>query len=270
MDGIIEYFNHYGLDFLSILKVGCILLLGLGFLYLVFRFIFGKGANIHHSISSAIAIIFTFLCIIALKYAGPRFEAFIAPMPFAAILEDQLFLFSFSDAHYTQICAELVSMILLTFFVNIADSFMPKKRNIFYWLFFRILTIVTSLLLHLILCALMQKYLSQGIITYAPVILLCILILLLLTGALKLLVGVALTSVNPLIAGLYTFFFASTAGKMLSRAILTTAILAGFVVLLNHLGLSIISITEPALISYIPFYVTLALLWYGIGEKSSK
>lgn len=270
MDGLIEYFSRHGLDFLSILKVGCILLLGLGFLFLIFRFIFGKRANIHSSISSAIAIIFTFLCIVALKYAGNRFDAFITPMPFATIHNDQIMLFAFSGAHYTQICAESVSMILLTFFVNIADNLMPKKRNIFYWLFFRLFTIIISLLLHLIICALLQKYLPQGIITYAPVFLLCILILFLLTGALKLLVGVALTSINPLIAGLYAFFFASTVGKMLSRAILTTIILAAFVILLNHLGLSEINITKPALISYIPFYIILALLWYATGEKPSK
>lgn len=267
MDAIMEYYRRFGLDFPALLTIGSILLLGFGIVYLVFRFIFGKHSNVHCAVSSAIAIIFTFLGTIALKYAGTRFDALIAPMPFASIQGDYLVLFSFHGADYTQICAQLVSMILLAFLVNMADRWMPKRRNLFSWLFFRILTVVISLLLHLILCALLQKYLPQGIITYAPVILLCILVLLLLTGALKLLVGIALTSVSPLIAGLYTFFFASAAGRMLSRAILTTALLAGFVTLLNHLGLSVISITEPALVSYVPFYILLALLWYAIAEK---
>ena len=62
--------------------------------------------------------------------------------------------------------------------------------------------------------------------TPITVILLCLLallVLLLLVGALKLIVGAVLATVNPLIGAFYTFFFATLAGKALSKAILTTA-----------------------------------------------
>lgn len=267
MDAIIEYYDRLGLDFPALLTVGAILLVGLVLSSLLCRFIFGKQSSVYCAVSSAIAVIFTYCGIIGLYYAGPRFEAFIAPMPFATIDGTQLLLFSFSNAPYTAICTQIVSMIVLTFLVNIIDRWMPKKSNLFAWLFFRLLTVVTSLLVHLIVCALLQKYLPQGIATYAPAILLGLLVLMLLTGALKLLVGILLTSVNPIVAALYTFFFASVVGKMLTRAMLTTGLLAGFVAILGHLGITSVSITGPALVSYLPFFVLLALLWFTIREK---
>ena len=93
-------------------------------------------------------------------------------------------------------------------------------------------------------------------------ILLGILVTLLLTGALKILVGAVLTTVNPIIGGLYTFFFATVIGKQITKAVLTTAILAAAVLGLQYIGLSVISIAGSALVAYIPIMLLLVVLWY--------
>lgn len=267
MDAVIEYYESLGLDFPAIATIGAVLLIGLLLSLLLGRFIFGKQSNVQCAISSAITVIFTYCAVIGIYYAGPKYEAFLAPTPFAAIEGDQLVLFSFAGSHYTQICSQVLRMILLAFLVNMIDRWMPKKRNVFVWLFFRILTVIAALFLHLLVCALMQAYAPQAFITYAPVILLGLLVLLLLTGALKLLVGILLTSVNPIIAAIYTFFFATVAGKMLSRAVLTTGLLAAFVAILCNLGLTSISITKHALLSYLPFFGILLVFWYCVTDK---
>lgn len=267
MEVITEYYAQLGLDFYSLLMIAGVLLAGLLLSLLLGRFIFGKRSGMQCAISSAITILFTYLAIIGISYAGPRFDAFIAPMPFASIHGSCLDIFQFSDAHYTAICSQLLRMIILAFLVNTLDRWMPMKRNIFSWLFFRLLTVITALLLHLIVCAVIQAYLPQDIVAYAPTILLALLILLLLTGALKLLVGILLTSVSPLIAALYTFFFATVVGKMLTRAIVTTGLLAAFLVILAQLEVTSISITGPALLSYVPFFGILLVIWYCITDK---
>ena len=121
-----------------------------------------------------------------------------------------------------------------------------------------------ALILHLIVTGLFTNLLPEGLVTYAPTILLALLVLMLLTGALKLLVGVVLTTVNPLIAALYTFFFANVVGKQITKAVLTTALLTGLVLLLQHLGVGVISIASAALIAYIPFSILLVILWYVV------
>ena len=123
-----------------------------------------------------------------------------------------------------------------------------------------------ALFLHLVVTGLLTTYLPEGLVTYAPTILLGLLVLLLATGALKFLVGLVLTSVNPLIAALYTFFFANVIGKQITRAVLTTALLSGLVILLNFLGCGAIYIASAVLITYIPFVILLIAAWYVVTK----
>lgn len=262
MDKIASYFNTIGFNFDTFWKAALILLLGTFLMSVFGRFIFGKRSALNNAVSSAIGILFIYAVSVVLRTAGPQFSALIAPLPFVSISGDQMMLFRFEGAHYTTICSEILSMIILSFLVNLADGWLPRGKNIFSWIFFRCLTVVIAYLLHLIVVGLFSAYLPEGIITYAPVILLCILVVLLLTGALKILVGALLTTVNPIIGGLYTFFFATIIGKQVTKAVLTTAILSALVIALQYVGVGVISIASAALVAYIPIIIILVVLWY--------
>ena len=264
MDTIISYFSQIGLDFPSLLKTAGVLLLGLLLISTLGRFVFGKRSTLNNAVSSAIGILFIYTVTVVLKSAGIPFGQLLAPLPYVNISGENLVLFSFEGSDYTIICSQVLSVIILAFLVNLVDGWLPKGKNIFSWLFFRCLTVVIALLLHLVVTGLFTTFLPEGLVTYAPTVLLVILILMLLTGALKLLVGIILSSVNPLIAALYTFFFANIVGKQITKAVLTTALLTGLVLLLQYLGLGVISIASAALIAYIPFVILLVVLWYVV------
>ena len=264
MKTITEYFSGMDINFDTFWKAALLLLLGTLIMSIFGRFVFGKRSILNNAISSAISILFIYLLTIIVKSAGAEFQNLVAPLPFVNISHSEITLFSFTGAHYTAICTEILSMIILSFLVNLADGWLPKGKNIFTWLFFRCLTIAIGYALHLIIVGLLATYLPHAIITYAPVILLIILILLLLTGALKILVGAALTMVNPIIGALYTFFFANIIGKQVTKAVLTTALLTALVIILQYIGLGVISIASAALIAYIPFLLILIVLWYVI------
>lgn len=262
MEAITDYFQSIGLNFDVFWKAALILLLGTFLMSVLGRFVFGKRSLLNNAVSSAVGILFIYAITVVLKSLGAQFEGWIAPLPFVSISGDQMALFSFEGAHYTLICSEILSMIILAFLVNLADGWLPQGKNIFSWLFFRCLTVVIGYLLHLIVVALFRTYLPEGIVTYAPAVLLGLLILLLLTGVLKILVGAVLSTVNPIIGGLYTFFFATIIGKQVTRSVLTTAILAALVFGLQYIGMSVICIASAALAAYIPFLVLLIILWY--------
>ncbi len=266
MDAIVEYFASLGLDFWSLLKAGGVLLLGTLLLSLFGRFIFGKKSALNNAVSSAIGILFIYAITVVLRSAGVAYQSLVAPLPFVSIIGDELVLFSFAGADYTVICSEVLSMVILSFLVNLADGWLPKGKNILTWVFFRCLTVLIAFILHLAVVALFTKYLPEGIVTYAPVVLLALLVLMLLTGALKIVVGALLTTVNPLIAALYTFFFANVVGKQITKAVLTTALLAGLVLLLQYLGVGAVSIAAAALMAYIPFIIVLVILWYIVSH----
>lgn len=265
MESIVNYFASLGLDFWALLKTAGILLLGMLLISLLGRFIFGKKSALNNAVSSAIGILFIYAITVVLKSAGTGFDALITPLPFVSISGEQLTLFSF-QADYTVICSEILSMIILSFLVNLADGWLPKGKSLLGWLFFRCLTVVIAFLLHLLVVGLFTTYLPQGLVTYAPTVLLVLLVLMILTGALKLLVGALLTTVNPLIAALYTFFFANAVGKQITKAVLTTTLLALLVLALRYVGILTISIASAALVAYIPFVIVLIILWYVVSH----
>lgn len=229
------------------------------------RFVFGKRSVLCRAVSSVIGILFIYVITVLLGDAGDQFQRFIAPLPFVTIENDSMVLFNF-QADYTVVCTQVLSMIILSFLMNLADGWLPTGKHIISWVFFRCLGVVIALVLHLVVTGLLTSYLPEGLVTYAPVILLAILVLMLLTGALKFLVGLILTTVNPLIAALYTFFFANVVGKQITKAMLTTAILAGLVWFLQKIGVVAISIAAAALAAYIPLIILLVVLWYIVGK----
>lgn len=262
MEAIVNFFNAQGLDFWALVKAAGILLVGLLLISTVGRFAFGKRSVLNNAVSSAIGILFIYAVTVVLKSAGLQFQSLIAPLPFVTISDESLVLFSFAGADYTLICSEVLSMIILSFLVNLADGWLPKGKSLLGWVFFRCLTVVVAYLMHLVVVGLFTALLPEGIVTYAPTVLLVLLVVMLLTGALKIVVGALLTTVNPLIAALYTFFFANVVGKQVTKAVLTTGLLALLVTGLHYVGFSVISIASAALIAYIPFLLLLVVLWY--------
>ena len=266
MESIIAFFDSIGLDFWQFLLASAVLLLGTLFIGTLARLIFGKNSTLSHSISGAVGILFLFSLTVVIHSIGVEYQSLIAPLPYITLTESQLVFFCFEGADYTVVCQEALSMIILAFLANLASSWFPKGKNIFTWVLMRALTIILAMFMHLGVSYLFTAILPAGILTYAPAILLGILLLMLLTGALKFLVGLVLTSVSPVVAAFYTFFFASLVGKQLTRAVLTTGILTGLVYLLNSCGIFTVSIAAAALMAYIPFVILLALLWYTLDR----
>jgi len=262
MEKIMEIFNTIGIDFDTFWKAALILLLGTFLVSIFGRFVFGKRSSLNVAVSSAFAILFIYAGVVVLGTFGGDFAKFVTPLPFVDISGDKLLLFSFKGAHYTAICTEVLSMLILAFLVNLADRWLPRGKNIFIWLLFRIVTVVLAYIAHFLVVGILAQYVPEGIATYAPVVLVAVVLLLLLTGALKIFVGAALTTVNPIIGALYTFFFANVIGKMITRAVLTTAILAGLIYALGAIGVAGISIAVAALPAYIPILIILVVLWF--------
>ncbi len=259
MDTVSAYFASLDLTTLVLsflfLIAGSLIIGGIG------RFVFGKHSTLSLSVSSAIGILFIYALNITLHCIGADFAKFIAPLPYISITENTVSFFQFSDQNYTVICQELVGLIVLAFLMNVIERALPTGKNILTWFLFRVIALLLAQTGFLLVNWLMTTYLPSDYLLYAPAIILSVLLLMLLTGALKLLLGLFLTTINPLIAVLYTFFFANIVGKSITRAVLTTAIISLLVYGLEYLKITAISIATEALSLYIPLLVVLLILW---------
>ncbi len=262
MDSISEALKSVDFSFDMYWKAALLLALGTFVLGVIARFVFGKRSSVNHAVSSAIGILFLYAATVVLYSIGGDYRRFVAALPFIELSGEKMTIFQFAGADYTIISTHILNMIILAFLANLLDSWLPQGKHVISWLFFRILTIALALALNLLLAWLFTTYLPEGLQTYAPTVLLAVLFVMLAVGALKIPIGIALSSVSPVIGLLYTFFFSTFVGKQLSKSILTTLLLTLLVYLLNKIGLTVIVIAQAALIAYIPLLILLVISWY--------
>ena len=250
----------------SFLTLALILTLGSLIFGFIGRFAFGKKSVLNQSVSSAIGILFIYAVTVVIHSYGLDLKFLASPLPFVTISNEWLGIFPITQSGYVAICGELLNMIILAFLVNLVNSWMPNGKKLLSWLFFRIVSVALGMVMFAIANYLLTSFLPEGLITWAPVILLGLLVIMLLVGALKGLMGAVLASVNPLVGFLYTFFFANVVGKMLTRAMLTTLLLGALVFALNHLGVTGIAIGTAVLVAYVPMLLLLLVLWFIVGK----
>ena len=250
----------------SFLTLALILTLGSLIFGLIGRFAFGKKSVLNQSVSSAIGILFIYAVTVVIHSYGLNLKFLTSPLPFVTISDEWLGIFPITQSGYVAVCGEVLTMIILAFLVNLVNSWMPTGKKLLSWLFFRVVSVALGMVLFSVANYLLTSFLPEGLLTWAPVILLGLLIIMLLVGALKGLMGAVLASVNPLIGFLYTFFFANVVGKMVTRAMLTTLLLGALVFALNYLGVTGIAIGTAVLVAYVPMLLLLLVLWFIVGK----
>lgn len=265
MEDILSEFMSGGFDVSTFLTAALLFAAGSIIIGFLGRLLFGPDSPLSNAVSSAIGILFVYIATVTVITVGgelDQFRQFLSPLPFVSIEGETLQLFEFRGADHNLICQQILSMVILSFLVNLLDTWLPRGEHILTWFIWRCATVVLAILAHWFTVGMLDSLLPDVIMLNAPTILLGILVLMLAVGALKFLVGAAIAMVNPIIGALYTFFFANVIGKEISKAILSTAILTALVWALNEFGITALSISMGALIAYIPFLVILAVVWY--------
>ena len=249
------------LKFLAMFTAGFLLLGVLG------RMLLGRRSGANHALSSAVGILFIYAVSVAIYAFQPwNLEDLISPLPFPAFSGEYLVLFPLRSAELNSVCFELVSMLILAFLVNLLDSLLPQGKSVLGWYFLRFVTVILAMLAHLLVRWGIASYMPGVLLEYAPMILLGVLGVMLALGVLNLLLGLVLTVANPILGGIYAFFFSNLVGRQLTRAVGTTAVLTGLVYLMEHFGITALCITQSALISCAPLLLVVLILWYLIGH----
>lgn len=237
------------------------------------RKLFGKDSDLRHAFVSALAIILLYaLCIVIYTFNPAGLRRFLAPLPFVTFADDRLTLFSFRGADFSLTSLQLISMLLLTYLVNQISNLAPDKLKLFNWIMCRLGLLVLSIfayyLAYCVLGNLAVKLLPGPVLEYTSVILLGIVGFMFLLGILKFLLGLFLAVANPLLGGIYAFFFANKLGKNISRAIGSTTALTILVLLVQRLGFCSLSVGPSELIGYIPFCICILVLWVFAGRNT--
>ena len=247
--------------FLLFYAVGSLILSILG------RVVLGKRSSLNHSVSSAMAIFFIYAVTIVIYTIKPwNLEAFLSPLPFVTLFNDYMVILPVVGINPTVLCRELLSLIILAFLVNLLDTFIPQGNNVISWYLLRFVTVILAMGAHLVTHYVLDTYLPDILVVYAPTILLFLMVFLILIGFLNAILGLILTVTNPIAGALYTFFFSNIVGKQFTKAVFTSAIVCVVVFLLGYFDYSFINISLSSLTAYIPFGLISLILWYLTGH----
>lgn len=239
-----------------------------GFLLIssMFRFLFGKKAQIGKAITSAMEVLCLYVICIVVYSFGVHWDVFLNPLPFVSIENGYMHIFPIIGAGFTEICAHFTKLLLICFLVNLMNSIIPEGKKLWLWLLLRVVTVVLVVFVNYGLDLALNTWLPQGITEIAPLILLGVLLLLILLGSLKLIVGATLFVANPVIGALYTFFFSNFIGRSLARSIISAGLITALVYLLNTMQIMTIVISASSLVLLIPALLIVVLLWYIVDR----
>lgn len=255
-------------SFLSAAKLILLLILVTMTCGILFRLVFGQGSAINHAISSAMGILCIYAVTVVIYTLNPRkLSNFLSPLPFVVFRKDLLLLLPFHGTLFSTLCSQILSLLILSFLVNLLDTLLPKGNHAITWYAIRILNIVCCMFLNLTVNWALNQFLPGFLVQYAPMVLLILFIAFLLLGISRLLLGMILTVINPLIGAAYTFFFSNLIGKQLTKAVLSTLLMCLLFFFLESNGYSVISIDLSSLLSYIPMAGIMLVLWYLLGHE---
>lgn len=247
--------------FLLIFAVGSLILSILG------RFILGRRSSLNHSLSSVMAILFVYAATVIVYTFKPwSLEQLLSPLPFVTFFNDYMVVMPVVGIYPTVLARELLRLIILAFLVNLLDTFVPQGKTALSWFCLRFLTVALAMVLHLVIHWAFDTYLPDALVTYAPMLLLLILVSLLLLGFLNAVLGLILSISNPFVGAVYYFFFSNIIGKQVTKAVFTSGILCVILFLMDQAGLSFIHISMTALTAYGPLALVSLGLWYLIGH----
>lgn len=239
-------------------------LLGAG---LLVRLLFGNRSDLNHAMSSSAGILTVYVLTVIIYAFQPKgLENLLSPLPFVTFVNDYLFVLPFHGTSFETLCSQILALVILSFVVNCMDALLPEGENPFTWFLSRFLSVILAMGLHVAANWAINKFLPTLIVYHAPAVLLVILLSCLLLGVFKLILGIFLTVVNPVLGALYTFFFSSHIGKQLTKSVLSTAILCGVFYVMDHFSYLIIHISPAALPAYLPLLPGFLVIWYLLGH----
>ena len=231
------------------------------------RLVLGKRSSLNHSLSSAMAILLIYAVTIVIYTFKPwNLAQLLSPLPFVTFAGDYLIILPMHDTAFPALCTEILSLVILSFLINLLDTLIPKGKSVLSWYLLRFLTVILCMGLHLVVSWAFEAFLPEVLVTYAPTILLILLLFMVFSGVISLILGAILTLNSPFLGAMYTFFFSNVVGKQVSKAIFTTVILCIVVYLMGFFGYTVVTITAAALLTYIPIVLLLLMLWYLIGH----
>ena len=261
VEKVFERFSGYLSNELMMRTLLAIVAICLGYFLIagLLRLITGKHGTAVGSVSVTLDALILYLLATLLPLYAPAVASFLPPLPFVSIESGILVLMPIPELSREILCLQLTHLFLIAFLFGLADVLLPEGRNIIVWLLLRAVAILLAFACIWCLSRLNNSLIPGYIQTYAPIILLTLIALLLALTVFKWLFGLILgIGCGPIAGAVYTFIIGNTVGKQLAKAAFTCVLFVLLLLLAYRVNTLSINVSSfPSIIHILTLFIPL-------------
>lgn len=259
-------------SFLKTMSFVLVFSLAVFLICLLAKLLLGKDSSLKFAINSALSMIMLYTMCIVIYSLSPRdFSHYLNRMAMGSfgVSEDGEKVFVLNTLRGLELPAlsyQVLRIFLLAWMINYLSTITPANLKFLGWVLWRLFMLLVAVIINYAFYKLVDMFVPFVFKQYAPMIVLGILLFSYALGFIKYLVGAVLTIVNPVFIAFYVFFFTTKSGKHISRAVGSTIVLCILVGVFETLGYGVLPIGPAVLDAYIPFGLSMFILWIIVGR----
>lgn len=233
---------------------------------LLIHFMADKAARYNHALASAMAILFSYIVIMMWSDVLPDMAKQILDiLPLIDVKDGTVTLFAFKMENFAAFFREFLYAFILSFILIGLDDLIPDARNALAWILLQLFITAIAMILYWFVIKAINHFMPELIDSYAPLVLGCILLFMILLGVLKIIIGLLVVAVNPLLIAVSTFFGSSPVGKALGKSVMCALILCAVAFFLHQSEYRTFALADlNLLVCGLPMLVLLGL-WFLVG-----
>ena len=233
------------------------------------RLIHKKASQYNHALSSAMALMFMYLLLIQIRRLLPDLvDPLLEKLPLID-LDSQagtISLFHFSGKEFQKSCTEFLYLFMLSFCLIGLDDLIPDAKNTTSWIILQFIIVCIAMAIFTFILKCLNHFIPGVLTSYAPMILVCILLFMVFLGLLKVILTLMLVAVNPLLGAISAFFSGNKVGVALGKSVMCSFVLSAVSVFMTYRQFDFFLLSElNLLVCFLPMAV-LGLLWVVIGH----
>lgn len=232
------------------------------------RLIHQKSSKYNHALASAMALLFAYTTLIWL-HGGFLTDLVSEALKILPLIEydgEKIALFKFSLDKPFEACSAYLYTFILSFILIGLDDLIPDAKNGLAWILLQIFITLLTLVFYWFVMKCIGHFMPDGLNQFAPLILVAILVFMVLLAFLKVVLGLLLVAVNPLLGAVSAFFSTSRLGQALGKAALCALFLCAVCIYLVNNDLGTFVLEDMSFAVCILPMVVLVGLWFVVGN----
>lgn len=232
------------------------------------RIIHQKASKYNHALASAMALLFAYTMLMWLH--GGFLNDFVSEalkvLPLIEYDGENITIFRFALDKPFEVSAAYLYAFILSFILIFLDDLIPDAKSGLAWILLQMFITFLTLVFYWFVMKCIGHFMPDGLNQFAPLILVAILVFMILLGFLKVILGLLLVAVNPLLGAVSAFFSTSRLGQALGKAALCALCLCAVCIFLVNNGMGTFVLADMNFLVCILPMAVLVGLWFVVGN----